>query len=78
MRRRRAWGARCSQVWRAVGRSPREAADALMAAGPPAANQRTLKSAFKLMRPLLASLTDCQPGTAPAMPLLISVPPCAV
>jgi len=49
-----------------------------MAAGPLAANQRTLKSAFKLMRPLLTSLTDCQPGAAPAMRLLISVPPRAV
>ncbi len=78
MRRRRVWESRCSQVWRAVGRSPREAADALMAAGPLAANQRTLKSAFKLMRPLLTSLTDCQPGAAPAMRLLISVPPRAV
>jgi len=56
------------QVWRAVGRAPKEAADALMATGPPAANQRTLKSAYKLMRPLLASLTDCQPGAAPLCP----------
>ena len=66
----------CPQVWRAAGCEPGEAAAALMAAGQRAASalapggqNRGARMAWqefrKVVRALLASLADCQPGEPP-------------
>lgn len=68
----------CPQVWHAAGCEPGEAAAALMAAGQRAASalapggqNRGARMAWqefrKVVRVLLASLADCQPGEPPTV-----------